>query len=1051
MILKITYSILALFFSSQVLANDLVYKPENKSFLKNWIISAPKIQGQNGEKASVQVFERKLTLANHSISMGSLTAMTLPNRMKIDKNEMTESLKTGFDIPVWKMTTRSKITVWEADWEKANRRVRVAMKEENDVVKIITSLYRLGYQEPMAVESYLIENALLRNPTRTVFTPLPLNLNEFFMATANAQSSPNVFSGLGGILDSISPQDLLGTSGGTGSLPTGDILGSTNNLTGIPDLSSGSIFPSSIDIKGDVDVRTQIGFDDRTSGQIDASRIQIDRALDQTKATSDMVDRNWSQSNTEVAQTRDMVDRNWGETNAEIKATREMVDQKWGETNAEIKAGREMVDRNWAETNRQAARANSVAEKLSDPKHMFLLSGATAAGAVVGGFAANMAIQGLITGVDWMIEQMTGKKAAAERWKQFQDARRNWETTQEHALKLERSIDQFLLFQETLATIKSKLPESQRQKISIEDIIRFFNVEILMKQREKRQLESLFNQTADHRCSLDLAERIASMNDLIGNMSQVVNVLDNHKANNADINIFDERYFCNQMDYMMRNLLDAESALQRYRLHLINGQAEWRKDLSENVGSLQGVSDKLQTGGDGILDRDLKTARDLYTTNYDALRDRLKRECRQNGMLFTGGCVSEKLEGPAAREAKNIETQRNQAMEGARVAAERRLNRPVTVNTDIEYDRLRSYQDWFEELEDQQFCNQQPDDEKCRQLAQFRHNGVFYVKNRAMTKLDDVCQDQRSTLSAIEKAQERAIERAPASAVSNEIVATNATVTSAAGAPSKGPGFLSSFFGGIANFFRSIGEFLGFLSPKATPTMGEQSVPEYRETITTETQPDVINTPRVSAVQQTEVVPTKIVERAPAEEAVTLPKTVKEKAFTNVLFEDDGLVELISTDDEYLRTSYPETTSALNKVFEALAEESESQNSSFTEKIDKIIQMTFDKKGARQYLLTRSPELSLNEVESLYDRLSEKQEISLDLSFLSSDERQALSAPGFLINANQIIIDPTLFSEARQSSFEAYRILDELYKESMLKPVSAGRIQLLLLKYSQLK
>jgi hypothetical protein len=772
------------------------YKPQNKDFLQHWERSSVHEQQQDGEVAQFQTMVRHSTQAHHQYVIGTLSSMQIPKSLKFDQQEMLNSLKIGYEIEHWNYSKKGRLHLYEAQWLKGNRIVRLAIYEGDHHIKAITTLYRIGYRDVVAVEAYLIENALLRENQKTSWNPLPFEIPNIFAAKAWAQSSrPQGFSGLESILNSISPSDL----GSQAPLIPGSIS-STGTPLSIPSLSQMGL-ESHVDIDADVDVSAQLGLDNRAAGQVDRGQDQVDQALTQAQETTAMIDNQLTRTNDEIAE-------------------------------ANI-----MIDRNWSESNRQAARANQTAERLTDPKHMFLLSGATAAGAVVGGFVANMAIEGLITGVDWMIEQMTGNRATELRWRQFQEARRQWESTLEQALTLEQSIDQFLLFHETLQTIRDRLPESERENLTIEGIIRHFNIEILMNQREKRAIEDMFQRETNAQCSLELAHQITELNDLTDNMSHVVSILGDHRRDNPDLNIFDDRYFCNQMDHMMRNLLDAESALQRYRLHMINGQAEWRRDLTENVEQLQDVSGRLQNSGDDILDRTIRSTQDLYSTNYDALRDRLKRECRAQGQLFTGGCVNERLQGPHAQEVRQLEAARDQAIEEARTSAERRLQRPVTVNTNIEYDRLRSYQDWFEELEDQQFCNQNPQDPRCLELAQFRHNGVFYVKNRSFDKMEDLCQPQRTTLDQIESAQEQA------RAADTEAVAPGNEVFEEAAKP----GFFNRLFQGVADFFKSIGEFFGIGAPRQP--VGEQrpvSPIPPSETYISYDQPIIADDPRAA-------------------------------------------------------------------------------------------------------------------------------------------------------------------------------------------------------------
>lgn len=1001
--------------SSDLLASSLpLIKTQisNKSFLNHWERSPIYKQSQNNEVAHFQTMVRHSTQGNDQYVIGSVSMMQIPKRLAFDHQEMLTSLRMGYDTEHWTYQKQGRLHLYEAHWIKGNRIVRLAIHEGKNHIKAITSLYRLGYRDVVAPEAYLIENALLRDDKTTALTPSPSHLMSLLLSSSWAQSGiPTGFSGLESILDSISPSTDLG--------PQSPLVPGSVGSDGSP-LSIGGI-NHSLDISGDVDVSGQVdvGLDDRTSGQVDDIQAQITR------------------------------------TNDEIAATRTTLDQQMTRTNDEIASTRDMVDRNWSETNKQAARANRTAEKLTDPKHMFLLSGATAAGAVVGGFVANMAIQGLITGVDWMIEQMTGTKAAAERWRQFQEARRQWETTLDQALTLERSIDQFLLFHETLQTIRERLPESERSKLTIEGIIRHFNIEILMKQREKRALEELFQNERNPQCSLELADKIAEINDLTTNMSSVVSILGDHKKDNPDTNIFDDRYFCSQMDHMMRNLLDAESALQRYRLHMINGQAEWRKDLAENVEDLQDVSGRLQTGGDDILDRSIKSSQDLYSTNYDSMRDRLKRECRAQGLLFTGGCVSEKLEGANAQEARDLELARDQAIEEARKSAERRLQRPVTVNTNIEYDRLRAYQDWFEELEDQQYCNQRPDDPRCLELAQFRHNGVFYVKNRSITKIQDLCQPQRTTLAQIEDAQERAraIDREPASMTG----ANYSVATGTAEAPqnyvfeeAERPGFFNRLFQGVANFFRSIGEFFGFASPRQP--VGEQRSPSptpASETYVSYDQPVIMDSPRlvedeIESFDYIEEEQTPIVEPE-IEEAQyeRIPASLNEKvslALEHPIFEDEIVGEQFLADLANMAQFNPEDLVTAEQLLDKLSQEKDATETPISDSYEMILdrpRLNPHQKSALLFELAWSDQEKYQQAVRLMDQ--PEIAISFDGEALSQELKNLIDTiPALRLDGNKVILSINSLS-SEQLTMNLYQSIIILNREDSME----RKIQLL--------
>jgi hypothetical protein len=469
----------------------------------------------------------------------------------------------------------------------------------------------------------------------------------------------------------------------------------------------------------------------------------------------------------------------------------------------------------------------------------------------------------------------------------------------------------------------------------------------------------------------------------------------------------------------------------------------------------------LQTGGDDILDRSIRNSQNLYSTNYDSLRDRLKRECRGEGLLFTGGCVRQKLEGAHVSEVQQLEGARDQAIEVARAAAERRLERPVTINTNLEYDRLRSYQDWFEELEDQQYCNQRPDDPRCLELGQFRHNGVFYVKNRSLSKMEEMCQPQRTTLGQIEQAQERAraIDREPASMAGANFSVASGTAQMPRDIvfeQSEQPGFFNRLFQGVSNFFRSIGEFIGLVSPRQP--VGEQQRPlspmPTTETYISYDQPDIMDSPRASS-EVFEGIDDNTFEPVLAQPEIDnvqydrIPSslnTLMTQALEHPVFEDEVVGEQFLLDLGEVSTLYPQEVATIDHVLQQLIAEKELDETPISDGYEMILdrpRLNAHQKAALLYELAWTEGDGFEQAVRMMDRT--QIEIHLTLEHLDTELQALIEATDHItLNDETIVFDMRSLSNANQS-MSLYQKMIELYREN-----SMARRSLLLREIIQL-
>ena len=385
-----------------------------------------------------------------------------------------------------------------------------------------------------------------------------------------------------------------------------------------------------------------------------------------------------------------------------------------------------------------------------------------------------------------------------------------------NARNLEESIDQFLLFNDVLKTIKERLPPSERDKLTIENVIAQFGREILLKQKRRKELYDQFMDSNNAVCEAQLTMEIQKMDGLIANMGQVMGHLQDHKNNNGGVDIFDDRFFCDQLGEMLRNLVDAESALQRYRMLMIAGQTEWRDQALNDFEDLRGRTNDFNKRQDGdFQSREKDQIVDRQEANVSGMKNQFKQICKAQTQIPYTQCYDQKWNAPQAQaQRKRWDEAKASELKALAERTSYRKQNPLGLNTDVEAQRLERYRNWFQELEDQQFCAQNPEDARCLELNQFRFNGVFYTKDRAFERLNESCPDRELSLPSITA---RKVEEARKSAE------TKALSEGRAPASTKKSG---GFFSAIGNFFKglfdSIANFFGYGGKKAT--IGESKI-----------------------------------------------------------------------------------------------------------------------------------------------------------------------------------------------------------------------------------
>ncbi|EQC49909.1 hypothetical protein M899_2624 [Bacteriovorax sp. BSW11_IV] len=761
------------------------------SFAQKWNISR-KHSGvmENNIGYDMVMMQRIMGINGRVYPIADLTYIRMDRNKndQFDDRELLENLRKGYNVKKWKVSKFDNVHYYQAILNDRSRAISVSVTQNDLHSKVTVANYRLGYKDFTEREIALLQKSLSTNFERKTT----------FMSFLIREAYANGFD-LTGLLNSIGGQ-------------SGSVSGSPAVTSVVDSINSSGLNTNvniNTNVSGSVDVNATGSLN---AGQFNAVIGQGNQINQSFNNASDMVDKNWGQTNTTLDNINRDINHQVGNLNQNIDKGIGMADKNWTETNTVVDKNwtdtNKMVDKNWSDTNKQLSRANSVAEKLSDPKHMFLLSGATAAGAVFGASLANLAIDGMQAGVTWIIDQITDRKGKAERWQLFSEARGNWEKTIKNAVDLERAMDQFLGYYDIFKELKSKFPNEQ---ISMETILRHFSKETLLTEKKKKKYEDAFSLVENKRCEDYYADKILEQDAVLDSLKDVSNILSNHNKNSPNMNIFDERFFCTQMGEMMRNLLDAENALQDYRIYMIDGKAEYADKMLEQQERLVDKADRYNSKRDSIKERERDIASDSYELAKDEIHALAKADCKREGkgLFSTGECVDRKLaSGNYATRLKRLEAHNKRAKSDIDRNYEDSDVSRLSVNEAALNDRMSSYKDWFKELEEQQFCFQNPEDSACKEISKFRYNGVFYVKDKAMNAMSDICKNEDLRLMDIRKVQNERSAAAVRDGAPKDFAPVNEG-RSLSSDSSSSKGFFASLFDGIGNFFKTIADSIG--------------------------------------------------------------------------------------------------------------------------------------------------------------------------------------------------------------------------------------------------
>jgi len=711
-------------------------KPVKADFGEKWI--SPK--AHTNKKLGIRSLKRFTVIGGRTFSIANFTVFTFP-KAKWNTAQTMDLIEEGFEQK-WKRKVGKEHSSLEGYWPGANRYMRYSFYEGSD--QIVMTLYsgRVGYWDSTYPEALTLEKAFAPRWQKKT-TSIPRFLLRTFIKEAQAQG---IFSSIFGGSSDNGASSLVG-----GAQSTGAEISNLNTTLE--------------DFNDDFD--------------------NLSLQLDSLNGSVSDGNTNWANTNTQI----DGANQNWADSNDQLEDLVASLDEGIDNANTNWANSNEMADRNWGDTNKQLSRANDLAAKALDPKHMFTLAAATSAGAVLGATLAQTAIDLMVMGAGAIYEAITGAKADAERWAKFKEARQQWEKNLETATQLEKLLDNFLLSHAMMKELKESLTDEQKKSLSREDMARMLSINTRILKKRLKEKEDLFFETKNPQCEAQLAVEMEDLEQKIEDQIGLKEIL-----KNSNFDVYNDEYFCNEVPKLFGKLAEAEAMLAQYRLDILSARSQWAEfekdrleDMADQMERLnKGKEDKKFT--DNLIEN-AETTHELYVDLLEDTRDHWVKQCREliddlsgkkyaerlkiceekyNHWSLNETCaktfIIDKFSHDDSFHDKNQKKRKicRDAHDGSYLGKRFERNefrskdmrdkkikgyeqnrgqnrRNYLMNLEVENQRLTSFQRFFDEIYEQQLCFENPENPECQEKAKIKFMGPFYVKDRAKVKLKEIC------------------------------------------------------------------------------------------------------------------------------------------------------------------------------------------------------------------------------------------------------------------------------------------------------------------------
>lgn len=541
----------------------------------------------NGGK--IRGYQRWVYTDKSKYTIADMTVLEIPVKGKQETEMIPEVLKKSMELDGFSHQKIKDIERFEGFSKKLNRQVVIHLTTTPTKVLVTSAHYRPFYGRKIALEvelfSRLEHNVKTFNKTSYIPTILNLLISDAYAAGEDCTKCSGNPSCL---LLCRSANAPAGT--GTSAIPGMDLSGIQTELSSSNQQLSAlndSILAGANSI-------------DATAASVNGVSAEWSRTNSQLERTSAQVDVNWNNSNQQAERLNDNLERLNTTVERESQSAQQTVNNATNTLQSESEQWRQLADE-------RSERALQVAEKMSDPNHMFKLAASSAAGAVIGATVANLAISGIKAAVGFLVKWVSGdlrRMKDEELVKEFNQAMQVYDQSSKLGADLEKRIDNILASMELHNRFKLQNSEV------LENIQRYvintnFAVEDATACRDTDKLIDLNRQLTEY-------QSLAKILDVPNPLQKM----------------------CTDLKESFDKLAEIEGILQNARPNLLKAEAALTRRRSDNQNDAAKAFDRLRNGNMSeevaaahnkqrrrLYERNLKDARDLRKDVIDDCRD----------------------------------------------------------------------------------------------------------------------------------------------------------------------------------------------------------------------------------------------------------------------------------------------------------------------------------------------------------------------------------------------------------------------------------------------
>ena len=721
-------------------------------FNKKWAYSPLLKNSLNKSTNETKIFKRFVWDNNKPIPVAESVATIVKGAQeKSDLQDLAKKIDKSFGGKMEMKGTLDKLEL-HGPFPKLNRMIDVTLQKRGDNFLIITTFTRLGFYPSLkndVTELHQMATSYFNETSKnTTVVQIWNSFSNFVLSSAHAQSLPSFPSSVFGGSSSPTPF-IVQVDTGLGDIAPvistqGDQFNATIN-------TQGNQINNTLNVQGNQINATVNNQGNQLNDTLNAQGNQFNATVNnQGNQLNNTLNTQGNQFNATINAQGNQINKTLNDQgnqlNHNISSATDVIEHQGGQLNANlgdlnVQAG--SANQNWSESNRLLSQA-------MDPNHMAKVAFYTAAGAALGAFTMNLAIQGASKGIGFLLELFTHNKRNKLEWDDFQKAMEVWDTQLNDLVKMEKIVDNFL---NAFQFFKDKNMGTNYPQI-LTTAIRGMGMD------KELFMEKFHDPSQDKACRELYYNAAAELEDKIGEYKKLLELV----GSNSMVSDSPKTYFCGQLSEFRRRILAAEQAMQNLRLKILLAENQYydkqkknqqKSDQTANaIEARRSKSENEQRERREEVERNVRHK--LASERKDWIRSCYKGEISPGDKFKSDHSMSSSDRKKACASAYTPPA-------GIAVAdtlddeAEIRNDLSIMNNDYIDVNLTQQQQQWFTKIHMDAFCYQyahRPDSEmpdKCKKFPETLYSiGLTRAYNKADAAYKGSCAQRYSdSVSAI--------------------------------------------------------------------------------------------------------------------------------------------------------------------------------------------------------------------------------------------------------------------------------------------------------------